>query len=167
MKIKKLSETATSPDKNHNAAGFDLYASKDVVIEPGQKAIIPTDIAIELPENTFAHIVGRSGITAKTHLNVLTGTIDNDYRGALGIIVQNTLPAISHHNRLVYDLEINKLDRTVEKIEVSQPRNSYLIKKGDKVAQLVLYKSVDVELEVVDDLTSTSRNENGFGSSGV
>lgn len=67
----------------------------------------------------------------------------------------------------MYDLEINKLDRTVEKIEVSQPRNSYLIKKGDKVAQLVLYKSVDVELEVVDDLTSTSRNEKGFGSSGV
>ena len=67
----------------------------------------------------------------------------------------------------MYDLEINKLDRTVEKIEVSQPRNSYLIKKGDKVAQLVLYKSVDVVLEVVDDLTSTSRNENGFGSSGV
>ena len=167
MKIKKLSETATLPDKNHNAAGFDLYASKDIVIEPGKKAIIPTDIAIELPENTFAHILGRSGITAKTHLNVLTGTIDNDYRGPLGIIVQNTLPPIYVNNRLVFDLELKKLDNTFEKTEISQPRNSYLIKKGDKVAQLVLYKSVDVELEVVEDLSSTSRNEKGFGSSGV
>lgn len=167
MKIKKLSETAILPDKNHNAAGFDLYASKDVVVEPGQKAIIPTDIAIELPENTFAHILGRSGITVKTHLNVLTGTIDNDYRGPLGIIVQNTLSPIYVNNRLVFDLEIKKLDNTFEKTEISQPRNSYLIKQGDKVAQLVLYKSVDVELEVVNDLTSTSRNEKGFGSSGV
>lgn len=167
MKIKKLSKAATLPDKNHNAAGFDLYASKDVVVEPGQKVIIPTDIAIELPENTFAHILGRSGITAKTHLNVLTGTIDNDYRGPLGIIVQNTLPPIYVNNRLVFDLEIKKLDNTFEKTEISQPRNSYLIKQGDKVAQLVLYKSVDVELEVVNDLTSTSRNEKGFGSSGV
>ena len=160
MKIKKLSETATLPDKNHNAAGFDLYASKDIVIEP-------TDIAIELPEKTFAHILGRSGITAKTHLNVLTGTIDNDYRGPLGIIVQNTLPPIYVNNRLVFDLEVKKLDNTFEKTEISQPRNSYLIKQGDKVAQLVLYKSFDVELEVVNDLTSTSRNEKGFGSSGV
>lgn len=167
MKIKKLSETAILPDKNHKAAGFDLYASKDVVVEPGQKAIIPTDIAIELPENTFAHILGRSGITAKTHLNVLTGTIDNDYRGPLGIIVQNTLSPIYVNNRLVFDLEIKKLNNTFEKTEISQPRNSYLIKQGDKVAQLVLYKSVDVELEVVNDLTSTSRNEKGFGSSGV
>lgn len=167
MKIKKLSKAATLPDKNHNATGFDLYASKDVVVEPGQKVIIPTDIAIELPENTFAHILGRSGITAKTHLNVLTGTIDNDYRGPLGIIVQNTLPPIYVNNRLVFDLEIKKLDNTFEKTEISQPRNSYLIKQGDKVAQLVLYKSVDVELEVVNDLTSTSRNEKGFGSSGV
>ena len=167
MKIKKLSKAATLPDKNHNAAGFDLYASKDVVVEPGQKVIIPTDIAIELPENTFAHILGRSGITAKTHLNVLTGTIDNDYRGPLGIIVQNTLPPIYVNNRLVFDLELKKLDNTFEKTEISQPRNSYLIKKGDKVAQLVLYKSVDVELEVVEDLSSTSRNEKGFGSSGV
>src|SRR5690625_601254 len=90
--FKRLSDAATIPTKAHPTdSGFDLHASADVIIEPGETAVVPTGIAVELPPGYEAQVRPRSGITAKTKLRVQLGTIDNDYRGEIGVIVDNTL----------------------------------------------------------------------------
>lgn len=164
MKIKRLNEHATIPTKNHNAAAFDLYASEDIMIAAGEKKIVKTAIAIELPKGIFAQITGRSGISAKTPINVITGTIDNDYRGELGVIIQNT-NAISKDRVNELTLLSGKKIKLNEDIKV--PKGLYNIQKGDRIAQLVLFHQVDTEIEEVDELNNTERNERGFGSSGV
>src|SRR5690554_1663739 len=88
--FKRLSENAVLPTKAHaNDSGFDLYASKDVIIEPGKTAVVPTGIAVQLPEGYEAQVRPRSGVTSKTKLRVQLGTIDESYRGDIGIIVDN------------------------------------------------------------------------------
>src|SRR5699024_2574909 len=91
--FKRLNECAIIPTKAHPSdSGFDLYASEDVVIEPGDTAIVPTGIAVELPQGYEAQVRPRSGITAKTKLRVQVGTIDNGYKGEIGVIVDNIHP---------------------------------------------------------------------------
>src|SRR5699024_9980354 len=78
--FKRLSDNATIPTKAHASdSGFDLYAREDVIIEPGETAIVPTNIAVDLPAGYEAQVRPRSGVTAKTKLRVQLGTIDNDY----------------------------------------------------------------------------------------
>src|SRR5699024_5645455 len=88
--FKRLSSDAVIPTKAHASdSGFDLYASEDVIIEPGETVIVPTGIAIELPPGYEAQVRPRSGVTAKTKLRVQLGTIDNGYTGEIGVIVDN------------------------------------------------------------------------------
>src|SRR5690625_7599000 len=88
--FKRLNDDAILPTKAHPTdSGFDLYASADVIIEPGETVIVPTGIAVELPIGYEAQIRPRSGVTAKTKLRVQLGTIDQDYRGEVGVIVDN------------------------------------------------------------------------------
>lgn len=88
--FKRLNDDAIIPTKAHPTdSGFDLCASKDVIIEPGETTVVPTGIAVELPPGYEATVRPRSGITAKTKLRVQLGTIDNEYRGEIGVIVDN------------------------------------------------------------------------------
>src|SRR5690625_7042344 len=89
--FKRLNDDAILPTKAHPTdSGFDLYASaEDVIIEPGETVVVPTGIAVELPKGFEAQVRPRSGITAKTKLRVQLGTIDQDYRGEIGVIVDN------------------------------------------------------------------------------
>src|SRR5690625_3792789 len=88
--FKRLNDSATIPTKAHPTdSGFDLYASEDVIIEPGETAVVPTGIAVKLPEGYEAQVRPRSGVTAKTKLRVQIGTIDNGYAGEIGVIVDN------------------------------------------------------------------------------
>lgn len=174
MKIKKLNKNAIIPTKNMEAAGLDLYALEDVIVKPNEKALVKTGISVELPKDTFAQVVGRSGISLKTPLNVITGTIDNDYRGDIGVIIHNT-SQLDYHSQdlIVRDSYINTIHfdenkKVIKEIEeYSYPINTYKIKKGDKIAQLVVMVQPVFSVEEVSELEETDRGNKGFGSSGT
>lgn len=174
MKIKKLNKNAIIPTKNMEAAGLDLYALEDVIVKPNEKSKVKTGISVELPKDTFAQVVGRSGISLKTPLNVITGTIDNDYRGDIGVIIHNT-SQLEHHSQdlIVRDSYVNTIHfdenkKVIKEIEeYSYPVNTYKIKKGDKIAQLVVMVQPVFSVEEVSELEETDRGNKGFGSSGT
>ena len=91
LKIKKLNPAATLPSyAREGDAGLDLFAVKAMVIEPGKSALVPTGIAIELPSGTEAQVRPRSGLALKHAITVLNtpGTVDEGYRGEVGVIRQ-------------------------------------------------------------------------------
>lgn len=141
MKYKKLSENAITPTRGSNkAAGYDLYACLDeaVLIKPHETVKVGVGIAIELPENTFGGIFARSGISTKEGLRPANcvGVVDEDYRGEVTVAIHND----SEETRVVTN--------------------------GEKIAQLVILPYVVVDLEEVDELSSTERGSNGFNSTG-
>lgn len=139
INILKLTTNATLPSKaTVDSAGYDLYAAEDMWVYSGCTALVKTDIAIELPQGYEAQIRSRSGL-AKRGITVANspGTIDADYRGPIGVLIHNS----------------NLLD--------------FNIKKGDRIAQMVIQRVPEVELVEVTELSDTDRGANGFGSSGV
>lgn len=166
LKAQKLNEDAKLPVRHSNSAGYDLYAAEDIFIEPNTKKSISTGLAISIPNSHFGRIVGRSGITLKTHLNVLEGIIDPDYRGEIKIMVHNT--KIEHKHYVKGYATIDKpFESDIENIHLP---GTYKIRKGDKIAQLILTKLEANNLGdfiEVDELDETERGNNGFGSSGV
>lgn len=164
--FKRLTDGSTIPSKAHATdSGFDLYASEDVIIEPGETKVIPTGIAVQLPEGMEAQVRPRSGVTSKTKLRVQLGTIDNEYTGEIGIIVDyagRETGAYCHGNVLNITEEW-EYDEELRNYEA----NSYLIRKGDRIAQLVVQTLPIVEAVEVFDVEETDRGEGGFGSTGV
>src|SRR5690606_3184434 len=164
--FKRLNDNAIIPTKAYPTdSGFDLYASKDVIIRPGETTVVPTGIAVELPPGYEATVRPRSGITAKTKLRVQLGTIDNEYRGEIGVIVDNIAedPCGNESQYLTY---IDGLDYRTD--GETYPNDTYLIRKGDRIAQLVIQPIPTVEAyEVEGELKTTERGESGFGSTGV
>ncbi len=141
INIKKLTETATTPERGSAyAAGYDLFADikEDVVIEPHKTFLVPTGIAMEIPEGYWGGIFARSGLAAKEGLRPANcvGVIDADYRGEIKVALHNDSPA-------------------ARKITV-----------GQKVAQMVIVPFLTVEFEEVDELNDTVRGAGGFGSTG-
>lgn len=164
--FKRLSENAVIPTKAHPSdSGWDLFASKDVVIAPGETVVIPTDIAVVLPEGCEAQVRPRSGITSRTKLRVNIGTIDNAYRGKIGIICDNiTAVFVTKYPEHPTGLDGHWATDYLEQY----PPETYLIRKGDKIAQLVVQQLPQtVAVEITDELDSTERGGRGFGSSGV
>src|SRR5690625_5630144 len=101
--FKRLTDSAVIPTKAHASdSGFDLAASADVIIEPGETKVVPTGIAVELPEGYEAQVRPRSGVTAKTKLRVQLGTIDNGFTGGIGVIVDNISGNESSYTSYVY-----------------------------------------------------------------
>ena len=143
LNFKKLSHTAITPTKAHTTdAGFDLYADEDVILKYGETTAILTNIAIELPEGYVADVRPRSGLTLNTGLRVHYGTVDSGYRNGIGIICEN-----GDHGALC--------NRTVR------------IKKGQKIAQLVILPIPEITLQEVTELSDSDRGVNGFGSTGI
>lgn len=161
LRIKILSENATIPTRhNPSDSGLDLYAAEDVIIEPGETAIVKTDIAIELEPGYEAQVRPRSGVTAKTKLRVQLGTVDADYRGNAGVIVDNI--AVSQSKSAYYHaLNGDMLGNTS-----TVPTYTYKIRKGDKIAQLVVVPIALPSVEIADELNEGTRGNKGFGSSG-
>ncbi len=123
------------------SAGVDLRAAVDdrVVMKPGERKVIPTGIVIELPEGYEGQVRPRSGLALKKGVTVLNspGTIDADYRGEVKVIL------------------INLGNDIVE------------IKRGDRIAQLVVAPVIKIEIEETQELTETIRGKGGFGSTGI
>lgn len=145
LKAKRLTKTSILPEKAHkHDAAFDLYADETAFINYGETKIVSTGIAVEIPEGYYGQIVPRSGLTSKTKIRVQNGTIDSNYRGCLGVIVDNSTSFNSKTNA----------QKVVQ------------INKNDRIAQLIIHKLPEFEIEEVDELGTSERGTNGFGSTG-
>ena len=121
-------------------AGLDLYAREDRVLQPGERTLIPTGIAIALPAGYVAMVHARSGLALRNGLAFVNapGVIDAGYRGEIGVIAVNLDPS--------------------EPIQVT---------RGDRIAQLVITRFAVAELVEVSELPGSMRATGGFGSTGV
>lgn len=137
IKIKKLTENAIIPTSSIGNAGYDLYASEDILILPLERRLVKTGISIMIPQNFYGHISDRSGMAYKFGAHCLGKIIDESYRGEIGIVLLNT----DKHNFLE-------------------------VKRGDRPAQILFHKYYKFEFEEVDNLDESMRGENGYGSSG-
>uniref|UniRef100_A0A0P4WC52 Deoxyuridine 5'-triphosphate nucleotidohydrolase n=1 Tax=Scylla olivacea TaxID=85551 RepID=A0A0P4WC52_SCYOL len=108
----------------------------DMVVPAEGKALVKTDIQVELPEDCYGRVAPRSGLSWKNHIDVGAGVIDQDYRGNVGVVLFNHA----------------KVD--------------FAVKKGDRVAQLICERIIYPEIEEVEEISETERGEDGFGSTG-
>ena len=162
--INRTSIHATIPTYAHEGdAGMDLYASEDTLIEPGETVIVPTGIAMTIPKGYELQIRPRSGVTVKTKLRVQLGTIDCIFRGAIGVIVDNTAEDCGGSTPRLRNL----VNKTEAYDKTYYPKFTYLIRKGDRIAQGVLAPVSHAQFTEVDALDDSPRGGNGFGSTGV
>ena len=127
------------PKKAHpDDAGYDLYSSIDVELTSMSGMAVPVGFSMELPSGYEAQIRPRSGLAAKHHITVTNspGTVDANYRGEVKVILYNL------------------------------GKKSFTIRRGDRIAQMVICKIPEIELIEAAELSETDRNTNGFGSSG-
>ncbi len=168
LNIKLLSENATIPTRAYGvSAGLDIYAAETVVIEPQEKILLATDIAVDIPEGYVGLLTSRSGVSSKTHLVVETGKIDAGYNGHVKVNIKNDSVVLVPSGMVTKNI-IN-IEGVVMKSEPEESfcLGSYVINKGDKIAQLVIVPIVTPEVNVVEEFESESeRGTNGFGSSG-
>ncbi len=122
------------------SAGMDIRAAlnEDLLLKPGQIEIVPTNIAVEIPEGYEIQVRPRSGIAAKYGIGILNspGTIDSDYRGEIKIVLINL------------------------------GKENFRISSGDRIAQLVVSKVYFAEMKESDELNYSNRGDGGFGHTG-
>ncbi|MBM7592213.1 dUTP diphosphatase [Brevibacillus fulvus] len=165
VKVKKLHPDAVIPQyAKPGDAGFDLVAIEDVIIAPGETVKVPTGLAFAIPEGYELQVRPRSGISAKTKLRVSNapGTIDSSYRGEVCVLIDNVAPIPYRHLTCV-----RRIDGAVHSVDIKRPEGSYIIRKGDRIAQGVICEVPVAQFEEVDGLDETERGIGGFGSSGV
>lgn len=135
--IKILNDAAMLPARaKPSDAGADLFSTHDDAIAPGQRRLIKTGIAVAIPEGHYGRIAPRSGLAWKRGIDVMAGVIDAGYRDELGVVL------------------INLSDEV------------FNIKRGDRIAQLIIEKCEEVKWNVVGELPESVRGEGGFGSTG-
>ncbi|WKZ31895.1 MAG: dUTP diphosphatase [Thermodesulfobacteriota bacterium] len=140
VRIRLLSASAKAPCKSHDGdAGWDLFASEEATIPPGGTMIIKTGIAMQIPHGWYGQIKSRSGLGAKG-LIVTAGVVDSSYRGEIGVVAINGNSA--------------------------PDGPAFAFRPGDKVAQMVFLPVPQVAIELAEDLSTSTRGENGFGSTG-
>jgi len=145
IKFKRLSENFNDiplPSySTEGSSGLDLRAAVEdkIIIKPFETALVPTNLAVEIPEGYEGQVRPRSGLAAKNFVTVLNtpGTIDSDYRGEIKVILTNF------------------------------GKEDFVVNRGDRIAQLVISKVERAEIVEVQDLNSTKRNQGGFGHTGI
>ncbi|MCX7708889.1 MAG: dUTP diphosphatase [Clostridia bacterium] len=143
---------------NPGDSGMDVYAAEDVEIKPGETVIIPTGLKLAIPDGYEIQVRPRSGVSFKTPLRLSNspGTIDSGYRDELGIIMTNTSESNSDADKVL------PLDSK------GNQKGTYGIKKGDRVAQIVLQEVPRIIFKVVDSVAELGNDRGGgFGSTGV
>lgn len=168
LEIKLLSDNATKPKRADDlSAGYDIYAAETVILEPQEKALVATDLAVNIPKGYVGLLTSRSGVSSKTHLVVETGKIDAGYQGHMKINIKNNLVVFSpsfYTTNEVIDLNNNSKYHNSK----LQKHGSYIIHKGERLAQLVIVPIWTPELVPVKEFSNeTARGQNGFGSSGT
>jgi len=135
--VKRVRDNAIVPSYAHPGdAGMDLHSCIDCCLESGQRMLIPTGLSIHVPKGFVGLIWPRSGLSYRKGVDVLAGVMDEGFRGEMGVVLLNT----------GYD--------------------DVVIKKGDRIAQLLIQPIEYVEIEEVNDLEDSSRSGGGFGSTG-
>lgn len=160
VNIKRLHPHAVIPRyETELAAGFDLVAVEDVIIAPGETAKIPLGLAFEIPDGYVMIICMRSGIALNTKLRQPNGigVIDADYRGEVAMMFDN----ISKPPRKFF------LRHPPHWNIGANREGTYIIRKGDRIAQGVIAPVERVTFAVVDELSETVRGSGGFGHTGV
>ncbi len=126
--------------QTEHSSGMDLYSSntEDITLTPGEYKLIPTNMIIELPEGYEAQVRPRSGLALKYGITVLNspGTIDADYRGEVKVLL------------------------------INHGKNDFIVKFGERIAQMIIAKYEKAELESREELTETIRGAGGYGSTG-
>ncbi|MDD5727763.1 MAG: dUTP diphosphatase [Victivallales bacterium] len=124
---------------HHDDAAFDLRSRVDIDLTPGRSLLVPTGLFIELPCGFEAQIRPRSGLALKHDLTLTNspGTIDAGYRGEVGIIMYN------------------------------HGKETFAVKRGERIAQMVICELPEVTLVNVDELSGSTRGDGGFGSTGT
>jgi dUTP pyrophosphatase len=139
LPIRRLHEDAQLPERAYSGdAGLDLAACERVELGPGERAVVPTGLAVAIPEGYAGFVQPRSGLAARQGISVVNspGLIDSGYRGEIRVVLLNT---------------------DAERTFVAEP--------GDRIAQLVVLPIPELELVEVDELPETERGVRGFGSS--
>ena len=142
IQIKKLSNEVITPKyETSGSSGMDIaaYIRQDIIINPGEKALIPTGFSLSVPQGYEVQIRPRSGLAAKKGVTVLNtpGTIDSDYRGEIKVILINL------------------------------SKDIFYVKSGERIAQMVVCPVKQVVVEEVNELSDTNRGVGGFGSTGT
>jgi len=138
LHVQLLSPDAQIPVRaTEGAIGYDLSSTIDCTIPPASRQIIPTGVAIQLPENTYGRIAPHSGLAAKHSIDIAAGVIDPDYRGELKVVM------------------------------VNNGQQPYMVKTGHRIAQLILENATLEDVVVKQELLQTERQESGFGSTDV
>jgi dUTP pyrophosphatase len=140
LDIRRLDQGLPLPAYAHAGdAGLDLFSAEDIVLAPHERALIPTGVAVAIPEGYAGFVLPRSGLALRSGLSLVNspGLIDSHYRGEIKVIAINLDPA-----------------------------TPIRVARGDRIAQLVVQQVVRCELVEVSELAGTARGEGGFGSTG-
>ena len=150
-------------------AGMDVRATEDILIAPGETKIIKTGLKVAIPEGYEIQVRPRSGASLKTKLRVANapGTVDCGYRDEIGVIMNNTSRDYYWEGENIKKMPQN--DDFIFAIDSKGNKDGYyLIKKGDRVAQLVLCKIYKANFELVDDVSNIGKDRGGgYGHSGM
>ena len=137
IQVKLLNEETKLPTRtNPTDAGWDLYCTVDADILPGQRKLLPTGVSMAIPSGYYGRIADRSGNAFSLGLHVLAGVVDSAYRAEIKVLL------------------VNLSDVPVE------------IKRGHRIAQIIITAISNLPLEQVSELDTTDRGASGFGSSG-
>jgi dUTP pyrophosphatase len=140
LPVTRLRGDAALPTRAHEGdAGLDLTACDAVTIEPGERAVVGTGLAVAIPEGHAGLVVPRSGLALRHGLSIVNtpGVIDTGYRGELRVVLLNTDSA-----------------------------HAFSVEPGMRIAQLLVVPAPSIDVVEVADLTATARADRGFGSSG-
>lgn len=143
LKMRRVCDNSDLPLPQYQtgfSAGFDLRADvrEDVILRPGERTLVPTGLAVEIPVGFEAQIRPRSGLALKHGIGMVNspGTIDADYRGEIGVIL------------------------------INHGKEDFSIQRGERVAQMIVAPVTRVNIIEVDFLEETARGAGGFGSTG-
>ena len=139
LPIQKVRPDAVVPSRAYAGdAGLDLAATERIELGPGERAVVPTGLAVAIPEGYAGFVQPRSGLASRNGITIVNtpGLVDSGYRGELMVVLHNT-------------------DRT----------RAFVVEAGMRIAQLVVLPIPEVELVEVDELPATERGGRGFGSS--
>jgi dUTP pyrophosphatase len=140
IKLKQLDPDLPIPEYAHkDDAGCDLFSRIDLVLKPGERALVPTGIQVAIPGGYAGFIQPRSGLALTQGISIVNspGLVDSSYRGEVKVILIN-------HDK----------------------RKAFKLKRGEKICQFVIQKVERADFEVVEELDHTERGERGFGSTG-
>jgi dUTP pyrophosphatase len=140
LPLRRLSAEATIPARAYAGdAGLDLASCERHVLEPGERAVVSTGLAVAIPEGYAGLVVPRSGLAARHGISIVNapGLVDSGYRGDVKVILLN-----------------------------SDPRDTFVVEPGMRIAQLVVVRVPEIEPIEVEELVATERGARGHGSSG-